>query len=217
MMKRFLTLLLALMLCCGTAFAEGVVGPAELNADEENLLALLGMHFGVHIFDFVAPEGAKTARLTLWTRENGAWSAGTEVVLSVEGEGRQGRIAMVCGDSLSAGLLLSLWTPEGNTAIQDGNEPDFDVWSLNSGMETLWESADAPLNAEIPLALQVFSAAEEMAEIYLSLYADPAAIDGDRVFAVTVNFLDVTEEEYWDAGEEDWPDWSGWNDADPEE
>lgn len=221
-MKRFLAILMVLMMACATAYAEGLVVPTELNEDETNLLSLMGWDIDTAIFDFTAPEGAKTALLTLWQLEDGEWVLLSERALSMEEFGKQGRVALHSKEYLGGDLYMSLWTVDGWVSGTEGMEPEFDLWSMNISTDILFEQRDAVLNQQIPLMMQCLSSQEEMTDADLMLYQTPDAItNSEYIYVVTLNFSELTEAELydWDAEEwpdEEWPDDFEWSDEEAE-
>lgn len=199
MMKRLMILLTVLLLGCSAACAEGFVAPAALSGEEQNMLSLMGMEFDTTILDFVMPEGARTALLTLWSLQNGAWQEQSVISLSLEETGGKGRIALRSQACFGADLYMCLWTAEGCTASADDNEPEFDLWSMNGGTEWLWEEASVALGAVQPVAMQAFFTAEEMPFFDLTCYERPEGLAGfDHAYAVTLSFSELTEEQLYD-------------------
>ena len=204
-MKRCVALLLVMFLSLSAAAAEGWVAPMELNTDEENMLSMLGMSDDTHIYEYVAPEGAKTARLTLQELQGWRWGVLSEVTLSMEDFGTEGRIVLVYRECLGVDLYASLWTENGYVSGQDHIEPDFDLWTMNISTDRLPERTEIPaVGVSVPLMVQCLSDAAEMTDADLTLYGMPFVFaDCDRVYAVVVTFLDVTEAELygWDESE----------------
>lgn len=210
-MKRFLSLLAALLMLCGVAAAEGMVAPTELTQAEMDMLDLMGMQWGVHIYDFTAPEDAKTVVLTLWELEDGQWASRTTATISLEDYGMAGRIALQSTDCLGFDLYMCLWTPDGYTSIGSDDEMPEELWVMNMAVEDLWEQANVALEDVQPLLMEFLCDEVEMPETGLHLWAQPEALGVfDGVYAVTVQFIAVTESEYYEMDEDD--DWIEWED-----
>lgn len=197
MLKRFMILLTALLLCCGAAAAEGRVAPADLNRDEENMLALMSLEYGTSILDFTMPDGAKTVILTLWALDDGAWEERSVTTLTLE-DNASGRIALRSEDCLGADLYQSIWTEDGYVSGADDNEPEFDLWSMNGGTDWLCEEVLLTLDSVQPLALQAFTAAPDVPDFDLSGFESPEKLRAfDHVYVVTLSFSELTEEQLY--------------------
>lgn len=216
MIKRILSLLAALLLTCSFACAEGFVAPAELSEDESNLLSLVGLDFGVNIYDFEAPEGTKAVLLTLWELQNGGWEVMNEFSIALEEDCTAGRFALISEECLGADLFASIWTEISAGSGTAGDASSLDLWSMSISTDSLYEKTSAVLDTKVPLMIQFLCEHEEMTYAELPLYHTPEAIEHtDHAYAVTAAFLSQTEAEYYGWEADDWSSWDeDWADED---
>lgn len=222
MLKRLVSLLLALLMMGGAALAEGLLAPAEgslapaeLNEAEENMVDMLGMSGCAYFFDFEAPEGAKTIVLTQWELVQGEWVQSSAFTLSLEDCGMTGRLVLVTRESIPQDLYAAIWTEYGSTATENGSEPDFDPWSMDMSTDVLWDRIALATGQQTAVMMQCLNAApeweegEEMPEAEpvwadCTLFASPESFAScDRVYAVTVSFIEQSESEYFDMEADD--------------
>ena len=187
-MKRLLPLLLALLFLTGCS-AKPSIRPAELSKAEQALLRMFDQSYPNQVFDFTAPEGAVGLIIRRQHLQNGQWMTASHYLHVTE---KTGRIA-ISFDNLADGLrcaILQKGEVESNSATRDA---DFDPTGMFTATQTLRNTADAPLNTEVPLLMQLHKAGTEMPfpGAAMADYPNTALFaDYDQVYIVTAAFTD---------------------------
>lgn len=189
-MKRvFLAVICIFMLCLSSCSLQPSIRPAELTKGEKALLRMFDQNYPQRVFDFTAPQGAVGLIVRRQHLQDGQWVAAEHYLHVTE---KNGRIA-ISFDSLADGLhcaILQKGDVESTSAIRrEKTETD----AMMIATTVISSTVSAELNQEIPLLMQVFSAADGMpfSGGGLSSYPDSAAFAGyDEVYIVTAAFTD---------------------------
>ena len=188
-MKRLLPLLLALLMLTGCS-AKPSIRPAALSKDEQALLRMFDPSYPNQVFDFTAPQGAVGLIIRRQHLLDGEWVSASYYLNVTE---KTGRIA-ISFDNLADGLhcaILQKGETESTTSVRQGTAER--AVHTFTATETLLAAADAPLNAEVPLLMQLHKAGTEMPfpGAAMADYPNAAAFSAyDDVYIVTAAFTD---------------------------
>lgn len=201
-----LAALTALSLCgCGAKEGKETEGamtiqPAQLSEEEQNLADLLALGMeAYHIFEFRA-EDAKYLELNVYELEDGAWShvPGGGGIGLLEGNGR---IALTFG-KMTEGVRLAVQAKEANYSTSVQIEPGDDVSGMTFATSALSGSTAIELDREIPLAVQIVTAQNEIRSYDVDYFGMPreyAKHGYEHVYAITVMFSQKTVYELADS------------------
>ena len=188
-MKRLLPLLLVLLLLSGCA-AKPSIRPADLAKGEQTLLRMFNQNYPGQVFDFTAPEGTVGLIIRRHQLQEGGWVSASYYLPVTE---KTGRIA-ISFDDLAHGLHCAI-LQDGevqSTASQRHGAADKND-GIFTATELLKNAAEAALNAEIPLLMQLHAAGNEMPFPGASMadYPNAAAFAAyDAAYLITATFTD---------------------------
>lgn len=165
------------------------IQPAQLSEEEQNLADLLALGMeAYHIFEFRA-EDAKCLELNVYELEDGAWShvPGGGGIGLLEGNGR---IALTFG-KMTEGVRLAVQAKEATYSTSVQVEPGDDVSGMTFATSALSGSTAIELDQEIPLAVQIVTAQNEIRSYDVDYFGMPreyAKHGYEHVYAITATF-----------------------------
>ena len=195
MKKRVFALLvlLALMLCgCGAAAAPAMyIQPAELDEKEEAVAKLLGADTDQHLFDVVLDGTAKKVSVNTYKLVDGAWELITGGGgMALQEGAKEGRMAFGFED-LRGEYREALQFGKDFTAVKYGSDNTDEEPGLGRGIALLSNQTEIVYGQEIPLALQINTAKNEVLLYNMEYFFQPEEykkLDYEHVYALTVTF-----------------------------
>ena len=182
-------LCLGLAACGARASTEPAVAPYDMTEDQEELLSLLGLTDKAMVFSFQGPEEAAELTAHTYVLEDGAWVENGGVSMTrdtAEGSPFQGEFALVYREDRSMELYLHHQGGVVSFASEPVAFPGETLASIRGGLQ---ESAPAPLEEEIPVALFVEDGGTALQSLGPEVYFTPEEAAGyDVVQVVTLEF-----------------------------
>nr|WP_326186262.1 hypothetical protein [uncultured Oscillibacter sp.] len=196
-MKKKLVILLTLLAviglcgCGGTSGDTMYIEPAQLTEEEEKIVDLLDRDIRHCMFDFSVDDTLQSAQFQVYQLVEGAWSpaSGGGSLAFSDAEGR----LILDFDDLRTGLRVAVQSKRtGDSSAYEkdtGEEPE--TSGLGRGTSVLRKRTEIAYEAEIPLAMQVFTP-----EDTIILYDPAEVLDhpeeytryGYEAYVITVSF-----------------------------
>lgn len=185
-------LILALTGCGGeTAEPSMYIEPARLTEEEENIADLLGVEDDQYIFDFVLDDNVQSMQINTYELADGEWRM-------IAGGGGQafddtaGRIALGF-DMIGEGVRIAVQSDGSGGATAYYPDPKDDFEGMGSATSFLSGRTEIVYEAEIPLAVQIVTAKNEIHSYMVEYFHSPEEYAGyEYVYAITARFSQKT-------------------------
>lgn len=166
------------------------IQPAQLTEEEENITKLVGADTH-HIFDFAADDSIQSVQVNTYQLKDGAWdliSGGGGYAFS----DLSGRLALDFGKILD-GLRVALQSEHTNGGYSHVSNPENDFHGMGCATSLLSSKTDIVYEQEIPLAIQIITAKNEITSYTVEYFNQPELYtEYEYVYAITVLFSQKT-------------------------
>lgn len=195
-MKRLLLLISALLLLltgcrAGDTTPDMYIQPASLTEKEENIAKLLGADQGQMILDYKVDDTVQSMSVCTWELVDGEWAPFT-VGGGMACNAAEGRIA-IGFDLIPDGLRIAVQDENGYFASEHHSAEPMDTGTMGRATSRFSERAELEYGREVPLAVQIVTAKNEIRSFVPEYYFTPeeyVQYGYEHVYAITIAFSD---------------------------